>query len=442
MQLSVIKDNYHGHRRSPWLVVVPARLSPTGRRKYSRFTTRAAAQSYIAQLRLHLRLHGEKAVAILPAALAADASAARELLAGTGLSLMEAAQKLLAAMASPAVAFASTCAGVTGDGMQNTPPSAAASAPVNLKAALAALQSASKHLRPSSQQARRGIFSGLFSRVKGLAELPLASITPEILRNALDTAWPHSDTSWNSGRRQLSALFGFLIKRRWWLAENPVKWLELKRVQESEIRALHPDDLLRLFAACRAPLPSESGPDAYNLEYLRPFVAICAFAGVRPTECMGLRWHDVDWEDNVLSVRNKTAKTGGTRHIPICPTLRAWLIASRPANAAPDDLITSPTSWCNRRKLLHKRAGYNSQNPWVNDALRHSYATYFLKAQQGSIHTLQLNMGHRDSHLLYQRYTNMRGVNRAMADDWWQILPPAAPQRSGDAVTWLAPCGE
>lgn len=54
---------------------------------------------------------------------------------------------------------------------------------------------------------------------------------------------------------------------------------------------------------------------------LHPYIALCAFAGIRPTECTRLRWQDVDFEDSIISIRARNSKTGGARHIELPPTL-------------------------------------------------------------------------------------------------------------------------
>ena len=105
MQLTVTKDTYKGHARSPWLVVVPRRLSPTGRRQYRRFATKSRAQSFATALTAQVRAHGEQPLAAVAAAVAADATAALKLLEGTGLSLTDAVRQLLAAPAPTSVAF-------------------------------------------------------------------------------------------------------------------------------------------------------------------------------------------------------------------------------------------------------------------------------------------------------------------------------------------------
>ena len=106
----------------------------------------------------------------------------------------------------------------------------------------------------------------------------------------------HSPTAWNGGRRQLHALFAYAIKRRLVRMENPVTCLEQCHVQESEITALPPGDLQKLFAACRPATAADAiGRAAQratteDFTYLRPYIAVCVFAGMRPTECTRLRW--------------------------------------------------------------------------------------------------------------------------------------------------------
>lgn len=435
MQLTITRDKYPGHARSPWLVVLPARISPTGRRQYRRFQTRAAAATFAAGIRAHVKDHGEKPVATLPARLAADAAAACALLEGSGLSLCDAVRQLLSTLHTQGVASApyppSGGAGVRGQG------TSAAAAALTLPAILAKVEEAKGHQSVATRRARRGACHTLFRRCPGLEAMPLEQFTPDTIQAALDATWPDSASGWNGGRRQLHALFAYAIKRRLVAMENPCTCLEQKHIKEAEITALHPQDLKKLLAACRPPTPAElaAAPAAprgaqrralaMDLTYLRPYVAACAFAGIRPTECTQLRWQDIDLEDAIISVRAGHSKTGGVRHIELHPTLAAWLTASRPPDAEPGALVTPPAALLLNLTALRIRAGL--ADSWQHDVLRHSYATYYLKARLGEITRLQLNMGHRSAQLLYSRYVNMAGTTRQMAEEWWQILPPTSP---------------
>lgn len=436
MQLTVTKDTYKGHARSPWLVVVPRRLSPTGKRQYRRFSTKARAQSFAATLTARVRAQGEQPLAAVAAAVAADATAALALLEGTGLSLTDAVRQLLSSPSPTSVAFEPylSAGGAGAQGVAQGIAGQAAAAPLTVKATCAIIQSAKKHQATSTQRGRHALMAALFRSCQWLADTALHACTPALIQRALDTTWSHSPHSWNAGRRHLHALFAYAIKRRMVNMQNPVTPLELKRIHEAEITALPPDHLRALFAACRPATPAEIAAAAElpaaerthssaDLTYLRCYIAICAFAGIRPTECSRLTWADIDLEDGIISVRGRQSKTGGTRHIEMHPTLRAWLAVSRPVNALPSDRVTHPACLSRRLSILRRRAGFGAGNPWQSDCLRHSYATYYLKARCGNIHQLQLNMGHRDAQLLYSRYTNMRGTTRAMAESWWQILP-------------------
>ena len=432
MRLSITPDKTHP--RSPWLVVLPARLAPNGKRQYKRFATRNAAAEYIAAVRTAVRRNGEKAMAMMPAALAAEATAALQLLEGSGLSLLDAVKKLLAQLHATAVALplpipVEGAGGITATVCQPPPPSDA----LTVKAASELLMASKAHQSVATVKARRYTFMAIFRANPTLADTAMETLTHDHLTAALNATYS-TPTCWNTGRSHLHSLFSFAIRRRLVRMENPADALELRHVTENEITALPPAQLRALFAACRPATAAdiaaakdrcsqEKRIARRDLTHLRPYIALCAFAGIRPTECKKIKWQDIDLEENIISVRIGNAKTGGTRHIELHPTLRAWLIACRPPEAAPTDLITPPKNLHAMLTALRRRAGFSAENPWQNDCLRHSYATYYLKAACGDLARLQLNMGHATAHLLYTRYTNMAGITRAMADEWWQIMP-------------------
>ena len=382
---------------------------------------------------------------LIDAAFAADASEAAAILASTGMTLAQAARQLLAYTAHGSVANAQHVstggAGAAVVSGCSTASSAGASAPLTLKAIHATSEAAKTHQSLATRRSRTSLLRALFRAAPGLADRPVELITTADVAAALDAAWSHSAHSWNAGRRQLHALFGYAIKRRLVRIENPVTPLEFKRVAESEITALPPDGLRRLLDSCRPPTQAERVAAAAlptrekNLALkdttaLQPYLAICAFAGVRPVECTRLTWADIGWEDNVISIRGRNSKTGGTRHIELHPTLRAWLELHAPQDpSAP----IAPADCLQLLAAVRRRAGFgpDSPTPWQHDCLRHSYATYYMKAALGDISRLQLNMGHSGTLLLYTRYMNMRGVTRAAAQNWWQILPTDTPGVAG-----------
>ena len=76
---------------------------------------------------------------------------------------------------------------------------------------------------------------------------------------------------------------------------------------------------------------------------------------------------------------------------------------------------------------LHNRFG-----EWSADALRHTYASYHAKWFR-DFSLLQLEMGHRSSSLLRERYLNMEGVSRDRARLFWE-----APEHGWNNKTGIA----
>lgn len=426
--INVSKAPGGGHESCPWLVIIPSRYSATGRRIYRRFATRSRATTYAEQARTHIRNAGQSA-RIAASLNTADAAAAAQLLEGTGLTLTDAIRTLLTLMphASQHIAASTPTPGA------GTPPPADAPPPLTLEDAIAHHAAAKSHQASVTKENRATRLATLLSRNPGLASRPLESLTHTDIQRALDTAWPHAPSAWNDGLKHLTALYNHCIRKRLISCESPMPALDPRPTAEAEIHPLAPADVRALFAACRPPTAAERAAAATAAEYdrrlllqdttgLQPYIALCAFAGIRPTECTRLRWQDISHEDAVVSVRSAASKTGGTRHIELHPTLAAWLAAYRPPTAADSDLITPPTQLKWRLRALRARAGFGTARPWQDDALRHSYATYYLK-NGGDINKLQLNMGHSSARLIYTRYTNMAGTSRAMAAEYWTILP-------------------
>ncbi len=281
-----------------------------------------------------------------------------------------------------------------------------------VKRVLELMSEAKAHQAEDTRRTRANIYKKLFTDTPALAFSPINALTPDVVDAALTRSWPNSPTSWNRGRCELATLINYARRRQWVRMDNPAEALDKRHVEEKEIHALPPD---RLSALMDAALADRRHGD------LLPYIAICAFAGVRPTEARRLTWGDVNLKEGVISVRRAKSKTGGTRHIEMHPTLRAWLEFSRPADATPQDGIARGTV-ISRQRRLHRAAGFGPSCPWIQDCLRHSYATYYL-LDGGRLPQLQLNMGHRDTQLLYARYVNMAGVTRSAARAWWRITP-------------------
>lgn len=240
----------------------------------------------------------------------------------------------------------------------------------------------------------------------------LSTITREECARRLEQVFPQP-TRRTKARAVLSVLFNEGIRRDW-CRENPVKHIEIPRIREQEIRALELGEIARLLDVAAR----------YHDGSCLAAVGLMLYAGVRPRETERLHWRDVDLDEGEVIVPPEHSKTGGGRHIPICPALHA-ILRSR-STLGPDSSIC-PANWLNKWRELRREAGFGQ---WQQDALRHTFASYFAKSYR-DLNALQLFMGHSNPHLLRTRYVNMRGIRAEDAHRFWHGGPPP-PGESGD----------
>src|SRR5438132_10550593 len=103
---------------------------------------------------------------------------------------------------------------------------------------------------------------------------------------------------------------------------------------------------------------------------LLPYVAIGAFAGLRRAELERLDWSEVNFDDSLIEVTAKKAKTARRRFVKMQPNLREWLLPVRKytGKIAPDDF----------RKQFDAARTAAKIAEWPDNALRHSFASYHL----------------------------------------------------------------
>ncbi|MDX8414664.1 hypothetical protein [Intestinicryptomonas porci] len=102
------------------------------------------------------------------------------------------------------------------------------------------------------------------------------------------------------------------------------------------------------------------------------------------------------------------SKTGGIRHVEICPKLKNILLERETDFLSPRNRRSG-----NRFGIIRDLRGL-----WVQDVLRHTYASYFTKRYSDLPH-LRLNMEHRDLSLLRSRYVNMQNISKADAKEFF-----------------------
>ncbi len=210
----------------------------------------------------------------------------------------------------------------------------------------------------------------------------------------------HTDNQFNKARAMLHGLFEFAIRREW-CDKNPIKRIERHKVIEKEIQPLNLSETKRLIKTAQNESP----------EYA-VVAALLVYTGIRPREVLRLTWRDIDTEEKTITVRSQCSKTGGVRQVEIPPVLNRLLITHKFENSS----LICPTNWLRRWRKIRDDSGFRGR--WVQDVLRHTYASFHAK-YYADLPRLQLNMGHRDLSLLRSRYVNMRGITKSDAKSFF-----------------------
>ncbi len=316
---------------------------------------------------------------------------------------------------------------------------------VTFETAVKACLEAKKHLRPRSLSDIKQMMNRLMRENEGMAEMQLRAINSEQCRKFLDKAFITTRQKFKA-KAILSGVFA-TAERRGWCGGNPIRLLESPVIKEQEIHALSLKDVRRLL---------DVAGTAYD-GACRAAVGLMLFAGIRPTEVERLTWGNLNLTENIISLRPRHTKTGGTRHVTILPVLKRWLDPClKPAKKETDPIC--PKAWRKKWNDIRQSAGWepkrshkNKKKPlprrkslqlkaaaqnqpvsptvsriWQQDCLRHTYASYHAKHFK-DYSVLQAEMGHGTLQLLRTRYLNMDGISSKDAESFWNMdFPPAA----------------
>ena len=256
-----------------------------------------------------------------------------------------------------------------------------------------------QHLRPDSIRDIRCIGNRLLRTKPEFGGRNFSELSVAECEEWLNAAF-HTNQQFNKARAMLHGLFEFAIRREW-CDKNPIKRIERKKVVEKEIQPLKLSETKRLIKTAQRESP------VYAV-----VAALLVYAGIRPREVRRLTWRDIDTEEKTITVRSQCSKTGGVRQVEIPPVLNRLLITHKSQNSS----HICPTDWQRRWRKIRDNSGFRGR--WVQDVLRHTYASFHAK-NYADLPRLQLNMGHRDLSLLRSRYINMHGISRAEAKSFF-----------------------
>ena len=339
---------------------------------------------------------------------------AKTLLKGTGISLLDAARlvrNILDALPkNSSIALIQFCAKVIEVGKRNI-----RSKEMRFSEGFSLYLQTKGNLRPDSLQDIRYLGKRLIKSNPELSKCNFSEFSVSECEKWLSQTFS-TPSQFNKARTMLHGVFEFALRREW-CDKNPIKRIERKKVIEKEIQPLKLSETKRLIKNAQRESP----------EYA-VVAALLVYTGIRPCEVRRLTWRDIDIEEKTITVRSQCSKTGGVRQVEIPPVLNRLLIAH--SSELKEGKIC-PIDWQRRWRKIRDNSGFRDR--WVQDVLRHTYASFHAK-NYADLPRLQLNMGHHDLSLLRSRYVNMHGISRADAKCFFEprgILEYGSVRESG-----------
>ena len=127
-----------------------------------------------------------------------------------------------------------------------------------------------------------------------------------------------SETNYNNYHRHIRAILNYCVKRGL-LAENPIN--RISQFKHGNIRG-KAITIEAFKTVCRY-LESAEHPLA---AVSRTLLLVFYFTGMRRTQVCGLRWNNVDFDNDTIALRKEYSKTGREWKIPLEPRLKGALV--------------------------------------------------------------------------------------------------------------------
>jgi len=174
--------------------------------------------------------------------------------------------------------------------------------------------------------------------------------------------------------RAISSFFSWCMKgKRHWCVNNPCYAVEIEGLMSDDDR----EPVVLPVNECEALLRAAEN---FETGHLVPYVALCLFGGLRPTEAARLTWDQVNLTDGEIRLKGTQTKTGKGRIVVIDKTLKAWLSRYRKAGE-----IYRSTHEAELRQIRGS-IGYGPKTeaqpdlkPWVPDMLRHTAISHYFR---------------------------------------------------------------
>lgn len=357
----------------PWRVNIPAQCSESGKRERVYFKTKSEAETFAEQQKARIKNHGTATELLTPAQRDA-ATKAFELLGDD----------------SPARLIDIVKEHLTRERQKRA--SVAISALCNQFAA-------SKGEKSSHYKAQ---LHYAFALLQQFGDRLVNEVEPLHISQLVESL---TASSRNAHLRVFRAAFNFAIKKDW-CTTNPVEKLDFSEIKRTEVEVLPHDVVTRLLKMCAE---KDLG--------LLPYHLFGLFAGIRPMELERMQWEHVRDDERHILLPPEVTKTGMRRVIEMERPLCVWLRTLYWKKGKPCGQIVAAKNLRKHLRELRKTANIEK---WVQDVMRHTYASNWL-AKFENVDRLRANMGHRSNDVLWNHYH--RAVLRKDAEAFWQLTP-------------------
>ena len=394
-------EPFFDESRKRWKVNVPPSMTAEKKKLRLWFKTRDEARKYCVEITKE-----SSPSPAIPAALAMDADKARAILEPWNLDIVQAAREIAAAL--------EVLGGVgsileAAKAYRASHEARTASKP--LGEAIALYLDSRADLRPATQK------SYSYTLEKTLAPLRLEMMAGIETADLEAILLPKAPTARAMHKRNLRTFWKWAsVPPRQWATMATVDALEaIRRTSDADIEILSVADVKSLLHA--AEIEGDAAAAAY---------AIAVFGGVRMAELGKLTWGDVGVDN--IEIGKAIAKKHSRRLIPICPTLRAWIDATR--GDSDDATPIVPPNWTDVSKSVRRRAGWDviarllppdvltvkpTRDAWPANACRHTCASVQV-AIGTPLDDLTFKFGHSGGHdLLRKHYVSRLTKKDALA---------------------------
>jgi integrase len=208
----------------------------------------------------------------------------------------------------------------------------------------------------------------------------VADVTPEHIEKFLSSRSEASAATRDNDKRAISRFFSWCMERpRFWVKLNPCTAVRIEKPRDDEPPSiLTVDECEKLLRAAQKVRGGETVP----------YIAVCLFAGIRPSEASRLTWDQVNLDDGEIRLEANQTKTGAPRVFEIVPTLQN----GKKAHAGPDTLLRWLKAYKDKPFAPSRRAfdalkrsiGYAGRGdedlkPWPVDVLRHTAISHYFR---------------------------------------------------------------